>query len=246
MHEEDLVLSWFYKHEKTRKLSGTTLRPWFYLYDLMGTAHANRFYELSTQTLVDELELSSKSLDRSRQALQEAGFLQFEVRGKSIYYMLLLPETLIQQDVQHTAETAQNKETIPPEARNAHSFWWDGYEITARRESSQTNISALLQQLEAQLQEYAVVIEQLQAQLAEQQHQETSQQCEQYLEEHTEDYAAVNSQDITQTDTDNTLQEGMVRSDRIHGPRENHREAENKQHGHLAWPLQLYQTAHGK
>lgn len=91
-----------------------------------------------------------------------------------------------------------------------------------------------------------MVIEQLQAQLAEQQHQETSQQCEQYLEEHTEDYAAVNSQDITQTDTDNTLQEGMGRSDLIHGPRENHREAENKQHGHLAWPLQLYQTAHGK
>lgn len=145
MHEEDLVLGWFYKHEKTRKLSGTTLRLWFYLYDLMGTAHANHFYELSTQTLVDELELSSKSLDRSRQALQEAGFLQFEIRGKSIYYMLLLPETLIQQDVQHTTETAQNKETIPPEARNAHSFWWDGYEITSGRESSQTDISALLQ-----------------------------------------------------------------------------------------------------
>ena len=85
------VLQWFYEQAKAHKLTGTAQRLWYWLFTQLSMVQPGRFYEISSRVLANELNVCVKSIERSRKALQQAGLLHYEVRGKSVYYRLLLP-----------------------------------------------------------------------------------------------------------------------------------------------------------
>jgi len=120
--------------------------------------------------LANELGVCLKSIERSRRALQQAGLLHYEVRGKSVYYRLLLPGlddstslayrgVLDQKSVEHQvpvglAETDNSNFNLISSAAGDIAY-------TA-------TITQQLAELTAKLEEYARQIAQLQIQLAEQ------------------------------------------------------------------------------
>ena len=117
----------------------------------------DRFYEISSRVLADELNVCLKSIERSRKALQQSGLLHYEVRGKSVYYRLLLPET---DCVESGAISAEKRTSDAP-----HDF----PQSPAAGDIAYTAaITQQLAELTAKLEEYARQIAQLQIQLAEQ------------------------------------------------------------------------------
>ncbi len=90
--EKQDTLQWFYKQAKEYELTGTAQRLWYWLFTQLSMAQPGRFYEISIRMLANELGVCIKSIERSRKALQQSGLLHYEVRGKSVYYRLLLPD----------------------------------------------------------------------------------------------------------------------------------------------------------
>ena len=86
------MLHWFYSFTAKARLTGTAQHLWHCLYYRMDGTAAGRFYEIASTSLEDELGICRKTLQRARVALAKAGLIQCEVRGKSVYYMLLMPE----------------------------------------------------------------------------------------------------------------------------------------------------------
>ena len=164
------VLQWFYEQAKAHKLTGTAQRLWYWLFTQLSMVQPDRFYEISSRTLANELAVCLKSIERSRKALQQAGLLHYEVRGKSVYYRLLLPDlddstsltcrgVLDQKSIEHQvpvglAETDNSNFNLISSAAGDISY-------TA-------TITQQLAELTAKLEEYARQIAQLQIQLAEQ------------------------------------------------------------------------------
>ena len=164
------VLQWFYEQAKAHKLTGTAQRLWYCLFTQLSMVQPDRFYEISSRVLANELGVCLKSIERSRRALQQAGLLHYEVRGKSVYYRLLLPGLddstslayrgiIDQKSVEHPApvglaETDNSNFNIISSAAGNIAY-------TA-------TITQQLAELTAKLEEYARQIAQLQIQLAEQ------------------------------------------------------------------------------
>ncbi len=164
------VLQWFYEQAKVHKLTGTAQRLWYWLFTQLSMVQPDRFYEISSRVLANELGVCLKSIERSRRALQQAGLLHYEVRGKSVYYRLLLPGlddstslayrgVLDQKSVEHQvpvglAETDNSNFNLISSAAGDIAY-------TA-------TITQQLAELTAKLEEYARQIAQLQIQLAEQ------------------------------------------------------------------------------
>ncbi len=164
------VLQWFYEQAKAHKLTGTAQRLWYWLFTQLSMVQPDRFYEISSRVLSDELDVCVKSIERSRKALQQAGLLHYEVRGKSVYYRLLLPDLddstslacrgiIDQKSVEHQvpvglAETDNSNFNLISSAAGDIAY-------TAA-------ITQQLAELTAKLEEYARQIAQLQIQLAEQ------------------------------------------------------------------------------
>ena len=164
------VLQWFYEQAKAHKLTGTAQRLWYWLFTQLSMVQPDRFYEISSRVLADELDVCVKSIERGRKALQQAGLLHYEVRGKSVYYRLLLPGlddstslacrgVLDQKSVEHPApvglaETDNSNFNLISSAAGDIAY-------TAA-------ITQQLAELTAKLEEYARQIAQLQIQLAEQ------------------------------------------------------------------------------
>ena len=86
------MLHWFYSFTAKVRLTGTAQRLWHCLYYRMDGTAAGRFYEIASTSLEDELGMCRKTLQRARVALAKAGLIRCDVRGKSVYYMLLMPE----------------------------------------------------------------------------------------------------------------------------------------------------------
>ena len=151
------VLQWFYEQAKAHKLTGTAQRLWYWLFTQLSMMQPDRFYEISSRVLADELNVCLKSIERSRKALQQSGLLHYEVRGKSVYYRLLLPET---DCVESGAISAEKRTSDAP-----HDF----PQSPAAGDIAYTAaITQQLAELTAKLEEYARQIAQLQIQLAEQ------------------------------------------------------------------------------
>ena len=155
MTQGDKVTRWFYEQAESRRLTGTAQRLWHVLYHLLGTAHANRFYAVSSRQLAARMGVCLKSVERGRKALQMAGFLHYEVRGRQVYYKLLLPDALLcGADNQQT-----DMQSSPAQI---------AYPITDQAEADQTvrMLLAQMAQLEAQMAQYAQLITELRRQLA--------------------------------------------------------------------------------
>ena len=151
------VLQWFYEQAKAHKLTGTAQRLWYWLFTQLSMVQPDRFYEISSRVLADELDVCVKSIERGRKALQQAGLLHYEVRGKSVYYRLLLPET---DCLESGAIRAEKRTSDAP-----HVF----LQSPAVGDIAYTaTITQQLAELSAKLEEYARQIAQLQIQLAEQ------------------------------------------------------------------------------
>lgn len=151
------VLQWFYEQAKAHKLTGTAQRLWYWLFTQLSMVQPDRFYEISSRVLANELNVCVKSIERSRKALQQAGLLHYEVRGKSVYYRLLLPEPNC---VESGAISAEKRASDAP-----HVF----QQPAAAGDIDHTvTITQQLAELTAKLEEYARQIAQLQIQLAEQ------------------------------------------------------------------------------
>ena len=166
MTQGDKVTRWFYEQAESRRLTGTAQRLWHVLYHLLGTAHANRFYAVSSRQLAARMGVCLKSVERGRKALQMAGFLHYEVRGRQVYYKLLLPDALLcgadnqQTDMQNSVQyTMQTDMQSSPQTM---------YPITDQAEADQTvrMLLAQMAQLEAQMAQYAQLITELRRQLA--------------------------------------------------------------------------------
>ena len=164
------VLQWFYEQAKAHKLTGTAQRLWYWLFTQLSMVQPDRFYEISSRTLADELDVCVKSIERSRKALQQAGLLHYEVRGKSVYYRLLLPGlddstslackgVLDQKSVEHQAPVGL------AETDNSN---FNLISSAAEDIAYTATITQQLAELTAKLEEYARQIAQLQIQLAEQ------------------------------------------------------------------------------
>ena len=159
MTQGDKVTRWFYEQAESRRLTGTAQRLWHVLYHLLGTAHANRFYAVSSRQLAARMGVCLKSVERGRKALQMAGFLHYEVRGRQVYYKLLLPDALLcGADNQHT-DMQNSVQSSPAQPM---------YLITDHAEADQTvrMLLAQMAQLEAQMAQYAQLITELRRQLA--------------------------------------------------------------------------------
>ena len=162
MTQGDKVTRWFYEQAESRRLTGTAQRLWHVLYHLLGTAHANRFYAVSSRQLAARMGVCLKSVERGRKALQMAGFLHYEVRGRQVYYKLLLPDALLcgadnqQTDMQNSVQYTMQSSPQPM------------YPITDPAEADQTvrMLLAQMAQLEAQMAQYAQLITELRRQLA--------------------------------------------------------------------------------
>ena len=163
------VLQWFYEQAKAHKLTGTAQRLWYWLFTQLSMVQPDRFYEISSRTLADELDVCVKSIERSRKALQQAGLLHYEVRGKSVYYRLLLPGlddstslackgVLDQKSVEHQAPVGL------AETDNSN---FNLISSAAGDIDHTVTITQQLAELIAKLEEYARQITQLQIQLAE-------------------------------------------------------------------------------
>ena len=166
MTQGDKVTRWFYEQAESRRLTGTAQRLWHVLYHLLGTAHANRFYAVRSRQLAARMGVCLKSVERGRKALQMAGFLHYEVRGRQVYYKLLLPDALLcgadnkQTDMQNSVQyTMQTDMQSSPQTM---------YPITDQAEADQTvrMLLAQMAQLEAQMAQYAQLITELRWQLA--------------------------------------------------------------------------------
>ena len=151
------VLQWFYEQAKAHKLTGTAQRLWYWLFTQLSMVQPDRFYEISSRVLADELNVCIKSIERSRKTLQQARLLHYEVRGKSVYYRLLLPET---DCVESGAISAEKHTSDAP-----HFF---PQSATTGDIAYTATITQQLAELTAKLEEYARQIAQLQIQLAEQ------------------------------------------------------------------------------
>ena len=151
------VLQWFYEQAKAHKLTGTAQRLWYWLFTQLSMVQPDRFYEISSRTLADEMGVCLKSIERSRKALQQAGLLHYEVRGKSVYYRLLLLET----DCVESGAISVEKHTSDALHVFPQSLAVGDIAYTA-------TITQQLAELTAKLEEYARQIAQLQIQLAEQ------------------------------------------------------------------------------
>ena len=154
MTQGDKVTRWFYEQAESRRLTGTAQRLWHVLYHLLGTAHANRFYAVRSRQLAARMGVCLKSVERGRKALQMAGFLHYEVRGRQVYYKLVLPDSLL-----CGADAGQNTMQSSPQTT---------YPITDHAEADQTvrMLLAQMAQLEAQMAQYAQLITELRRQLA--------------------------------------------------------------------------------
>ncbi|MBR5320106.1 MAG: hypothetical protein IKU46_11025 [Peptococcaceae bacterium] len=86
------MLHWFYSFTARVRLTGTAQRLWHCLYYRMDGTATGRFCEIASTSLEDELGICRKTLQRARVALAKAGLIRCEVRGKSVYYMLLMPD----------------------------------------------------------------------------------------------------------------------------------------------------------
>ena len=164
------VLQWFYEQAKAHKLTGTAQRLWYWLFTQLSMMQPDRFYEISSRTLADELDVCVKSIERGRKALQQAGLLHYEVRGKSVYYRLLLPGLddstslacrgiIDQKSIEHQAPVGL------AETDNSN---FNLISSAAGNIAYTATITQQLAELTAKLEEYARQIAQLQIQLAEQ------------------------------------------------------------------------------
>ena len=164
------VLQWFYEQAKAHKLTGTAQRLWYWLFTQLSMVQPDRFYEISSRVLANELGVCLKSIERSRKALQQAGLLHYEVRGKSVYYRLLLPglddSTFLacrgiidQKSVEHQ---------VPVGLAETDNSNFNLISSTAGDIAYTATITQQLAELTAKLEEYARQIAQLQIQLAEQ------------------------------------------------------------------------------
>ena len=63
MTQGDKVTRWFYEQAESRRLTGTAQRLWHVLYHLLGTAHANRFYAVSSRQLAARMGVCLKSVE---------------------------------------------------------------------------------------------------------------------------------------------------------------------------------------
>ncbi|MBR5318288.1 MAG: hypothetical protein IKU46_01670 [Peptococcaceae bacterium] len=95
----DTMLHWFYNFTVKVRLTGTAQRLWHCLYYRMNGTHTGRFCEIASTSLETELGICRKTLQRARVALAKAGLIRCEVRGKSVYYMLLMPDMNHQTEV---------------------------------------------------------------------------------------------------------------------------------------------------
>ena len=86
------LVQWFYTFTTNTRLSATAQQLWHCLYYRMGQNHTTHFCEIASTAIEAELGICRKTLQRARVALVKAGLLRCEVRGKSVYYMLLVPE----------------------------------------------------------------------------------------------------------------------------------------------------------
>ena len=86
------MLHWFYSFTARVRLTGTAQRLWHCLYYRMDGTATGRFCEIASTSLEAELGICRKTLQRARVALAKAGLIRCEVRGKSVYYMLLMPD----------------------------------------------------------------------------------------------------------------------------------------------------------
>ena len=93
------MLHWFYNFTVKVRLTGTAQRLWHCLYYRMNGTHTGRFCEIASTSLETELGICRKTLQRARVALAKAGLIRCEVRGKSVYYMLLMPDMNHQTEV---------------------------------------------------------------------------------------------------------------------------------------------------
>ena len=164
------VLQWFYEQAKAHKLTGTAQRLWYWLFTQLSMVQPDRFYEISSRVLADELDVCVKSIERGRKALQQAGLLHYEVRGKSVYYRLLLPDLddstsltcrgiIDQKSVEHP---------VPVGLVETDNSNFNLISSAAGDIAYTATITQQLAELTAKLEEYARLIAQLQIQLAEQ------------------------------------------------------------------------------
>ena len=108
----DTILHWFYSFTAKVRLTGTAQRLWHCLYYRMDGTATGRFYEIASTSLEDELGICRKTLQRARVALAKAGLIQCEVRGKSVYYMLLMPEGIDSEAAQDDTQSKSRQTAV--------------------------------------------------------------------------------------------------------------------------------------
>ena len=164
------VLQWFYEQAKAHKLTGTAQRLWYWLFTQLSMVQPDRFYEISSRTLANELGVCLKSIERSRKALQQAGLLHYEVRGKSVYYRLLLPD--LDDSTSLTCKGVLDQKSVEQQApvglAETDNSNFNLISSAAGDIAYTATITQQLAELTAKLEEYARQIAQLQIQLAEQ------------------------------------------------------------------------------
>ena len=112
------MLHWFYSFTAKVRLTGTAQRLWHCLYYRMDGTAAGRFCEIASTSLEAELGICRKTLQRARVALAKAGLIRCEVRGKSVYYMLLVPETMNTGAVQDDTQSKNRQTAVRNEVLN--------------------------------------------------------------------------------------------------------------------------------
>ena len=164
------VLQWFYEQAKAHKLTGTAQRLWYWLFTQLSMVQPDRFYEISSRVLADELNVCLKSIERSRKVLQQAGLLHYEVRGKSVYYRLLLPGLDDSTSLAYRGVLDQNSIEHQVSVGLAETDNSNFNLISSATGDIDHTVTIMQQltELTAKLEEYARQIAQLQIQLAEQ------------------------------------------------------------------------------
>lgn len=157
---QQLAQDWFDRQLTKIRLTNAAQRLWRYL---LQQACIRQFYEIRSADLAAALQICGKTLERARAALQAAGLLHYEVRGKQVYYRLVLPAALWQQDllvgdadVIHTSAIDASVCAMHPQI-----------ELQSQALGAAGGaVLALLAQLAEQVQAQAAMLAQLQAQLA--------------------------------------------------------------------------------
>ena len=112
------MLHWFYSFTAKVRLTGTAQRLWHCLYYRMDGTATGRFCEIASTSLEAELGICRKTLQRARVALAKAGLIRCEVRGKSVYYMLLMPETMNTEAAQDNTQSKNRQTAVRNEVLN--------------------------------------------------------------------------------------------------------------------------------